>query len=379
MAERIPPLQIRDLLVMAALGSAGLRARSGSPRADWGVLALAALAVLSVVPGAREASGQTYPVRESRPPIRGFYDKYVDCGGLFIRSARIVDDRALELACGKITKMLSRAPQAKANLLEWQAELHIIGRSQQTSDLPELRSARGKDWDRNTHLDVDQRTRGVGGLYASCGEENLLGLPSDRYRGGSDICVHEFAHTVMEFGLDDALRASVAEQYRRATSAGRWNGLYAATNAKEYWAELSMWYFGAHGQRGATGPGDGNAALAGYDPDGHALLDDIYSGRLIPSAVEISPVHLVTGTQALHSLAGGGGASLVLRNNSSRTLSLQWLDFKGQPIDYGSLAPMSDRAMKTYVRHAWELKDAASGQIIRFVVEAPFSRWSVEE
>jgi hypothetical protein len=40
---------------------------------------------------------------------------------------------------------------------------------------------------------------------------------------------------------------------------------------------------------------------------------------------------------------------------------------------------MSDRTIRTYVRHAWELKDAVSGQIVRFVVEAPFSRWSVGE
>jgi alpha-glucosidase len=342
-------------------------------------LVLAALAVLPVGLSARDASGQTWPVRESRPPIRDFYDKHVDCGGLVVRSARIVDDRALELACGKVTTMLAHAPQAKANLLEWRVELHIIGRNQQPSDLPELHWARGKDWDKSTHQDVDQRTRGVGGLYASCGEENLLGLPSDRYRGGSDICVHEFAHTVMEFGLDDALRSGIADQYRRATSAGRWNGLYAATSPNEYWAELSMWYFGAHGQRGTTGPADGGAALAAYDPDGDALLDDIYSGRRIPSAVKISPVHVVTGTGELRSLAGGAGASLVLRNNSSRTFWLQWLDFKGQPVTYGRLEQMSDRTIRTYVRHAWELKDAVSGQIVRFVVEAPFSRWSVGE
>ena len=275
--------------------------------------------------------------------------------------------------------MLNRAQQAKANLREWQAELHLIGRDQQTSDLPELRSFRGKDWDKRTHQDFDQRTRGVGGLYASCGEENLLDLPSDRYRGGSDICVHEFAHTVMEFGLDDALRSDVAEQYRRATGAGLWSRLYAATNPREYWAELSMWYFGAHGHRGTTGPADGGAALAADDPVGYALLDRIYSGRLIPAAVTISPVHVVTATGELHSFGGAGGAQLVLRNDSSRTFALRWLNFKGEPIDYGTLDPMSDRAMRTYLRHAWELKDTVSGQIVRFVVEDSVSRWSVGE
>jgi hypothetical protein len=290
----------------------------------------------------------------------------------------VVDDLALQLACGKVTKMLALAQQAKANLLEWQAELHIIGRNQHTSDLPELHGYRGKDWDKSTHQDIDRRTRGVGGLYSSCGEENLLGLPSDRYRGGSDIGVHEFAHAVMNFALDNALRNSIQERHRRATSAGLWNGLYAATNPQEYWAELSMWYFGAHGDRGTAGPADGSAALAAYDADGYALLDRIYSGSSRPSAVKIEAAHIVAGSGELRSGSSRAEASVVLLNNSSRAYSVQWLNFKGQPIDYGQIEPMSYRVMQTYLTHAWELKDNASGRISRFVVEAPFSRWSVE-
>ena len=115
--------------------------------------------------------------------------------------------------------MLAHASQTRANLLEWQAELHIIGRDQQPSDLPELRKERNQG-DKDAHEDIDQRTRGVGGLYASCGEENLLGLPTDRYRGGYDVCTHEFAHTVMRFGLDETLRKYIEAQYLRAKDAG---------------------------------------------------------------------------------------------------------------------------------------------------------------
>jgi len=40
---------------------------------------------------------------------------------------------------------------------------------------------------------------------------------------------------------------------------------------------------------------------------GHALLENIYSGRLVvPSAVRSNPVHVVSATGTLHSLAGGG-------------------------------------------------------------------------
>jgi len=361
--------------IVAAQGSRKVRVQRGFLHADW---PLFLLAVLLGVLSPRDADAQTSDVHESRPPVRDYYDKYVDCGGLFIRSARVVDDLALQLACGKVTKMLSRAPQAKANLLEWQAELHIIGRNQQPSDLPELRSYRGMDWGKITHQDIDQRTRGVGGLYSSCGEENLLGLPSDRYRGGSDICVHEFAHAVMDFGLDDALRKNIEQQYTRARSAGLWNGLYAATNPREYWAELSMWYFGAHGDRGAIGPADGSAALAAYDADGHALLDKIYTGRSSPSAIRIAPVRIADGSGELRSVAGGGEASLVLLNNSSRAYAIHWLDFKGQPNGYGVLDQMSYRVMKTYVKHAWELKDTGSGRISPLVVDSRVSRWSVD-
>jgi len=52
-------------------------------------------------------------------------------------------------------------------------------------------------------LTRDPRTRGLGGLLTSCGEENLLGLEKDRYRG-RDICVHEFAHNILGYGVPSA-------------------------------------------------------------------------------------------------------------------------------------------------------------------------------
>jgi hypothetical protein len=331
-------------------------------------------AVLALSSG--DASAQT-TVRESRPPVRDFFDKYVDCGGIFVRSARGVEDRALQLACGKVTTMLARASQAKANLLEWQAELHIIGRDQQTSDLPELRSARGQDWDKSTHQDIDQRTRGVGGLYSSCGEENLLGLPTDRYRGGSDICVHEFAHAFTNFGLDATLRREIEAQYLRAKDAGLWKGLYAMTNPQEYWAELSMWYFGAHGDRGTFGPPPGATALGAYDAGGYALLDRIYTGAIRPTPIRIAAVRAVDASTPVRSIASSAAATLVLFNNTSTSYSVQWIDFKGQPVSYRGLDRMSYRELSTFVTHAWELTDLASGHVGRFVVDAPSSRWRI--
>jgi len=97
---------------------------------------------------------------------------------------------------------------------------------------------------------------------------------------------------------------------------------------------------------------------------------------MYPSAVKIVPVRMADGE--LHSLGGGAEASLVLLNNSARGYSIQWLNFKGQLIDYGTLEPMSYRVMQTYVRHAWALKNTASGRINQFVVDAPAARWRVD-
>ena len=56
---------------------------------------------------------------------------------------------------------------------------------------------------------------------------------------------------------------------------------YAATNPSEYFAELSMWLFGSHGEfvdRVRCLPAAGPAGLARYDPAGFALVGAIFDG-----------------------------------------------------------------------------------------------------
>jgi alpha-glucosidase len=242
------------------------------------VLGLAALAML----GAFIAAPARSAVRATAPPLHGFFAKDLDCGGIAVRSSAAVEDQALELACGKIAMMLRHIPEVRARLVAQGAELHVIGRHERTSDLPEFRAERGKLYRDNAgrEVTIDERTRGKGGRLSSCGEENILRLPSDRYRGGSDICVHEFAHAVMNFGMTPAQRQRIEAQFQRSLAAGRWRDAYAGTNAREYWAELSMWYFGAHGDSRMQGspPGDGASGLKAYDPEGYALLDALYHG-----------------------------------------------------------------------------------------------------
>ena len=221
-----------------------------------------------------EQSGQIAP---------GFFKKYVDCDGIAVRSSSAVDDKALHLACEKISLMLKNIPRVREALVRKGAELHIIGRNEQTSDLPEFQSQRGQTYvdNRGKLTTIDERTRGKGGLLSSCGEENILHLTGDRYGDGSDICIHEFAHAIMDYGFGAEQRLEINEQYARSLSAGLWQNAYAAVNAKEYWAELSMWYFGSHGARrriSSTPAGNGPEGLRNYDPEGFALLQKLYGG-----------------------------------------------------------------------------------------------------
>lgn len=223
---------------------------------------------------------QTQPaIRTIDPPERGFYSKRFDYDGIPIKAHRDVSDESLVAARERLAMMLEKLPAVRANLKAAGAELHIIGKDQVTSDLPEHRRLKGRPFDGN--LTVDERTRGLGGLLTSCGEENLLRLEKDRYRG-RDIGVHEFAHNIYGHGIPASIRRRFREQYTRSLEKGRWVDSYAGSNEHEFFAELSMWYFGTHGDLRMKGekPKNGREGLRAYDPEACALLGEFYGGKM---------------------------------------------------------------------------------------------------
>jgi alpha-glucosidase len=230
------------------------------------------------------SAGEITPIS---PPESDFYSKVLYYRGIPIKSSDVVADQALLEARDRLAMMLTNLPIVCSNLVSSHAELHIIGRDQVTSDLPEWRFDKGKPLPEYNGLTIDQRTRGMGGRISSCGEENLLKLPKDHYFG-RDICVHEFSHCIYHYGMTRSARDRVKAQYHKSLAAGRWNKAYAASNDDEFFAELAMWYFGTHGDMNMTGPkpDNGPAGLKAYDPGAFALLDDLFSGRM--------PIALVT-------------------------------------------------------------------------------------
>ena len=219
------------------------------------------------------------PIVRIDPPEKDFFSKRLNYEGIAIKAHADVVDDALLQAHSRLSMMLQNLPIVRENLRDAGAELHIIGRNQQTSDLPEWQHMKGKPFD--GRLTIDQRTRGMGGRLTSCGEENLLKLERDRYRG-RDICVHEFAHNIYNRGIPPAVRQKFRDRHKAALEEGLWVGSYAGSNDNEFFAETTMWYFGTHGDMRMKGnkPANGREGLLAYDPKTLEMLDQLYSGRI---------------------------------------------------------------------------------------------------
>jgi len=128
---------------------------------------------------------------------------------------------------------------------------------------------------------MDRRARGLGGRLTSCGEENLLGLPGDRY-SRENILIHEFAHCIHLFGLrriDKSFDSTLRDLYEKAMDKGLFEKTYAAVDHKEYWAEGVQSWFDCNNES-RSGKPDGvhnhvntREELIAYDPELAALIE----------------------------------------------------------------------------------------------------------
>jgi hypothetical protein len=310
------------------------------------------------------------------PPAQGFYGKRMRIRGITIRAHADVSDAALEETARRILRLLARTPEIAKNLQLLGAEMHIIGKDQQTSDLPEYRHMKGKPFEGT--LTIDQRGRGFGGLHASCSEENVLLLPSDHFKEHRDICSHEFAHTIYYHGLSEDIRELWKARYRVSMAAGRWATMYAAKNDNEFFAELTMWYQGSRGDYGKLKPAPQRGALwlRSYDPEAYALMDRIYSGALKPKKCEVRDLVAQPADREgrLHSLNDQPATSVLFVNRTDGPVRLFWLDFDGQRKAYGEIAPGAAVGRPTFQAHAWLVENAGGKCLGIYVAEKTCGR-----
>ena len=167
-----------------------------------------------------------------------FYKKYMDCGGIPVISSEKVSDRAFVRLELLLDKVLAGRPDVRQALVSEGFKYIIISWQEEVTDIPEYSDMEPKEY-------WNQRARGFGGETTSCGEENLLLLPGDRYYNES-IFIHELAHGIHMAGLakcEPEFQSMLETLYKQAIDKGLYKDDYAATDPAEYWAEGFQAYF----------------------------------------------------------------------------------------------------------------------------------------
>jgi alpha-glucosidase len=201
-----------------------------------------------------------------------FYKKHVNAQGLPIVSSEKVADAALLKARELMNKMLTNRPDIREALSKARVRFIIIGATEQTTDIPEYSHMKPKEF-------WNKRSRGFGGRNVSCGEENLLCYPVDRY-DDENILIHEFAHTIHGIGLrriDKDFDKRLRQLYKKALAKGLWKGTYAASNRSEYWAEAVQSYFDSNRQNNYNhNHVNTRQELEAYDPELAQLVAETF-------------------------------------------------------------------------------------------------------
>lgn len=233
--------------------------------------------------------GQVTGIPEGKN-IPSFYQKYIETEGLYVASSGKVSDEALLKACDIISLMLAKRPDVKAHMVKKGCHVMIIGKDEETCDLPEFAhicncedSIKYWNW----------RARGFGGapedeFSSSCGEENLLALPQDKYVG-ENILIHEFAHlihTVGIVGVEPDFNERLEALRQNAIRKGLWEKTYAVSNKEEYFAECVQSFFNcnryAEPANGVHNWVNRRTKLKTYDPDMYRLLQEYFYEIEIP-------------------------------------------------------------------------------------------------
>jgi hypothetical protein len=369
------------------------------------------------------------PETVARLNLSPFYQKHLDVGGLSIVGSRDVPDAALAEAAWLVRQMVGGRTDILQTLARNRVRLVVMAHSEMTTDIPEHSDLRPRDyWDR--------RARGLGASRrrpaVSCGAENLLGYPGDPY-STENILIHEFGHAIHQMALrdiDSTFDDRLKEVYEQSVAAGRWRGTYAATNKEEFWAEgVQSWFDTNRENDHEHNHVNTRQELKEYDPALARLLEAVFgdgpwrysrpharrrlphlaawnpddnprfrwpeavlaryrafqraaSGERLPddadgwSDVALSPPDRL---DELRSPASREAAVLLLVNQRSAPVQIEWIGFDGRPRPMGEVAPGRYRPLDTFRSHLFLLRCGedrlgivtATGERCRVVVSEP--------
>ena len=256
------------------------------------------------LPKANSANGDNIP--NPAPPtavVREFfeldlyYEQWINVEGLPVIASAKVNPYALKEAAWLIKKTIGHRPDVLRAMVKNKARLSVIPYTEVITEIPEYRYVGIPDF-------VVFYIRGGGGsegATVTSSEENILAYPGEASQE-YNVLIHEFAHGIHLLGLntldptfDERLRIT----YEAAMKKGLWQGTYASSNRREYWAESTQAWFHPNSP-GSFSSLDSThhttrQALKKYDPELATLLAEVYGDRewrYTPVATRIHLPHL---------------------------------------------------------------------------------------
>lgn len=198
-----------------------------------------------------------YSPQALRNTLDPFYKQHIVADGLVVAGSEKVSLYALEEAGYLIKKMLANRPDVIRDLCEKRKMfVAVMAYCELQTDLPDCRGM---------SLWWAYRARGLGSRPVSCGEENLLDLKGDPYKG-ENIFIHEFAHGIHGV-LGEEFNVRLRKLFDEAKESGRFGGYAIDGGVGEFWAEGVQTWFECNGRkRPKSGRGQDSFTVIG--PDG---------------------------------------------------------------------------------------------------------------
>ncbi|GAB4819447.1 hypothetical protein N2152v2_006493 [Parachlorella kessleri] len=215
-------------------------------------------------------------------PEWGTYRARATAFGIPIVAWDCVSEEAVRHAAHTMECMLADVDASIIHLMcQRGAELAIIGKTQVTSDIPAHSGVKGVQCEGESRS-YDNGTRGLGGNMAcptaSVGEENIT-MDGDNWYHEESVLVHEFAHSVMDIGLNrHPLHDAIKQAYETAKAQGLYKDkdAYIMANPAEYWAEASQAWFDATVRTDVTCGVNTREKLKQQDPELAAIMTTVY-------------------------------------------------------------------------------------------------------
>lgn len=224
--------------------------------------------------------------------LPSYYTQYCDANGIAILGGNSVAETTLQTVWSQVMNMSKLRQDLHAEIAKQGTRIAILEIGGVLTNIPEYSQfdilypepfGTGTTWNE------------VKGIAAApeypvtvVTEENVTCQLSDVLQGEYSLG-HEYAHTVLNMGLDFigeegvVFTANLTNAFNSAIAAGKWANTYAAYNKYEYWAEgVQDWFDGNNESTTLPAP-DGvhndintQAELLAYDPVLYGLISDIF-------------------------------------------------------------------------------------------------------